>query len=434
MSAVRGAKAQVSLAALSLLTNALGYGFTVVMSRALPVSRFGELAALVGVLVTASVVGVAWQAVVARRVASGENPSPPRLLTDTALVSVAVAAFVALASPALHTLLAVDGLGALFWLALAMVPTTFAYGLQGLVQGRERLVALGWLLAAVQAAKFAAGVVAAVAGGSVPLAFALVAGFTTLVVAVAIPLVSRPRFGRPTFGRSLLGAFARDTGALLGVLLLTSLDLFLARRYLSPDASGLYAAGNVLTRGAFWAPAFVALAGYARFSDPVARPRALRQAAVTLAAVGAVAIAIGWFGRDLIPLVLGTDYRPVTPQLWLFAAQGAALAGLQLCVYAGLAAHDRRPAVLLWTLAVAEVVLVATVGHGDLPSLVTTVTTCSWVTLALTVAVLVRWPRHPRPVAPGAAEDVVDVPAQWAAASQVDPTPTDTSRGTRPSE
>ncbi len=409
MTGMRGARAQAALALLSLLTNVLGYGFTVVMSRALPVSRFGELAALVGVVVTTSVAGTAWQAVVARRVAGGERPEPARLLTDTVIVSLAVGVVVALAVPALRPLLAVDGWSALLWLALSMVPTTFAYGLQGLVQGEDKLVRLGLILAAVQAAKFLAGLVAALTGGSIPLAFALTAAFATVAVVVATPFAARPRFARPTFTRPLLTAFLRDIGALLGVLLLTTLDLILARRYLDPTTSGLYAAGNVLTRGAFWAPAFIALAGYAKFSDPVARPRALRQSALALAVVATVAIAGGWFARDLIPLVLGDGYDPVTPQLWLFAAQGAALAGLQLCIYAGLAVHDRRPAVLLWTLAVVEVVAVVSVGHGSLTTLIATVAGCSWVTLLLTVVVLVRWPRHAGPAID------VDVPVQWAA-------------------
>ena len=424
---MRGAGAQTALAALSLLTNVLGYGFTVVMSRALPVSAFGELGALVGVVVTTSVAGTAWQAVVARRVASGERPEPARILTDTVLVALAVGVVVALAVPGLRPLLAVDGWSALLWLALSMVPTTYAYGLQGLVQGEDRLIRLGLILASIQAAKFLAGLVAALTGGSIPLAFALTALFAAVAVVVATPFAAPPRFGRPTFTRPLVTAFLRDIGALLGVLLLTTLDLVLARRFLDGHTSGLYAAGNVLTRGAFWAPTFVALAGYAKFADPVARPKALRTAAATLAVIAAVAVAGAWVGRDVIPLVLGSDYQPVTPQLWLFAAQGAALAGLQVCVFAGLAVHDRRPALLLWTLAVVEVVAVATVGHGSLTALIGTVATCSWVTLALTIVVLARWPRHGSPVE-------ADVPAQWAAASQVGPTPTDTSSGTRPSE
>ncbi|MHA3702849.1 hypothetical protein ACXR2U_11775 [Jatrophihabitans sp. YIM 134969] len=406
---MRGARAQVALAALSLLTNVLGYGFTVVMSRALPVSRFGELAALVGVVVTTSVAGTAWQALVARRVAGGERPEPARVLTDTVIVSVGVGVVVTVAVPLLRPLLAVDGWSALLWLAVSMVPTTFAYGLQGLVQGEGKLVHLGVMLAAVQAAKFLAGLVAALTGGSIPLAFALTAVFAFVAVVAATPFAARPRFGRSTFTRPLVTAFLRDIGALLGVLLLTTLDLVLARRYLDAETSGLYAAGNVLTRGAFWAPAFIALAGYPRFSDPVARPRALRTAALTLAVMAAGAIGFGWFGRDLVPLVLGRGYDPVAPQLWLFAAQGAALAGLQLCIYAGLAVHDRRPAVLLWTLAVAEVVAVVTFGHGSLTAMIATVAACSWIALLLTVGVLVRRPRHAGPPVD------VDVPAPWTA-------------------
>jgi O-antigen/teichoic acid export membrane protein len=405
---VRTAGAQIALAALSLLTNVLGYGFTVVMSRALPVERFGELAALVGVIVTTSVAGTAWQAVVARRVASGERPAPAQVLSDTLVVAVVVGVVVAVAVPLLRPLLAVDGWSALLWLALSMVPTTFAYGLQGIVQGENRLVRLGFLLAAIQAAKFLAGLVAALTGGSIPLAFALTAAFTAVAVVVATPFAAPVGFGRPTFTRPLVTAFLRDIGALLGVLLLTTLDLVLARRFLDGTGSGLYAAGNVLTRGAFWAPTFIALAGYPKFSDPATRPRALRQAGATWAVMAAGAVLFGWLGRDLVPLVLGSQYRDVTPQLWLFAAQGAALAGLQLCVYAGLAVHDRRPAVLLWALAVVEVVAVATVGHGSVAGLVATVAICSWVTLLLTVAVLVRWPRHRAPV--GTRVDTVDVP------------------------
>lgn len=412
------------LAALSLLANLLGYGFTVVMSRALPVGRFGELSALVGVLVLASVAGTALQAQIARRIAGGERPPAERLLADSAVVGLGVGVVVLAVSPLLRAALDVGSWASLLWLAVAMIPTTFAFGVQGVLQGEHRLVRLGVVLAAVQAAKLAAGIIAGATGGSIPIAFALTAVFTAVVALAAMPLASPFSPGRPTWTRQLVAAWLRDMAAVLGVLVLTSLDLLMARHYLDATASGLYAAGNVVTRTAFWGPAFIALAGYPRFSDPTQRAAALRRAVVTLLVIAAIAVAGAWAAQDLLPVILGNAYRPVAPLALLFAVQGSALAALQLGVYAGLAAHDRRAAGGLWLGAAVEVLLVAMVWHADVRQIITVSTLCSLAMVGLTVALLAGRARRPEAYRS----------AQWAASSQVRPTPTETSSGTAPRE
>lgn len=429
---MRAPGAQAALAVLSLVANLLGYGFTLVMSHALPVARFGELSALVGVLVVACVAGTALQADLARRVASGADLSPARLLGDSVVVAVGVAIVVLLLSPVLWALLDIASWWSLWWLAAAMVPTTVAFGVQGLLQGEHRLARLGVLLALVQLAKFAAGLVAAAFGGSIPLAFALVAAFTTLAALAALPLAGVVRVARPTWTASSTGHWLRDVGAVLGVLVLTSLDLLLARGQLSADDSGLYAAGNVVTRAGFWGPLFVVLAAYPRLSDPATRRDALRRAVVSLGVIGALTVLGAWVGQGLLPLLLGDDYRPVAPIAWLFAVQGAALAAVQLGVYAGLAVHDRRPAVVLWAVALVEVGLVSAFWHDSVEQIITVVTCCS---VALVVAIVALGVVGRGRRADGAPDtDLVAPGPQWAAASQVEPTPTDTSSGTVPRE
>ena len=396
--ASRGAPAwtaTVVVAVGSTTANLLGYVFNAVMSRALDVNGFGELGSLLAVMVVASVPGTALQAVIARRLTTGGGEHG--YLRDTLILAGSVGGAAAVLSPVLREFLNVGSFAPVLWTAGLLVPTTVAFGYFGLLQGAGRFVALATMLTAVQAARVIGSVVAYATGGGTSTALAVATVVTTALVVGAAPLVGHRRIRRPAGTRpALLRDIAADISPILGVLVLSNLDLLLARHFLSKHDSGLYVAGNLLTRAAFWGPAFVVLVTYPRLADPAQRAAALRHGVRMLAVIGTLGLALSVAAGGLIPVLLGrSDYRAVAHIAWLYTSDGLALVGTQFAVFAGLAVHDRRLGRLVWLAAAIEVVVVSAFAHGSIEQIITVAVVTG---LALvTAATVVERRRVPAP-------------------------------------
>jgi hypothetical protein len=379
----------VAVAIGTTLANLFGYAFNAIMSRELGVGGYGELGSLLAVIVVASVPGTALQAVLARRLRAGGDAIHP--VKTTLAVAAAVAAAVALMSPALHAFLGIGSYLPVLWTAASLLPTTVAFGWQGMLQGAGRYVELAGLPIAVQPARIGGAVVAAETGTRSSGALAVGAALTAGVVLAAAPLVlaGLPSTARRVH-RDVLGDTLRDVSPILGVLVLSNLDLLLARHFLDHHASGLYAAGNLVTRAAFWGPAFVVLTVYPQLAVPEQRDRALRRGALTLVVIGALGILASLVAAQIVPLLLGKGYDAITGRVWLFAAEGLALVGTQFAVYAGLAVSDRRLGRLVWLAVVAECILVAAVAHRSIAEIVTVALCCVVTLLAAAVTIELR--------------------------------------------
>ena len=153
---------------------------------------------------------------------------------------------------------------------------------------------------------------------------------------------SWPRGGRPAVGPleglPSLRATAQACGGLLALLLLSNVDLLLARHRLPGDASGAYAVGAVLTKAAFWLPQAVSVVAFPRLADPLVGGRVLRSAVLVLTVLGAAGVAGALLlARPFLVLAFGEQYAGLAGDAPLFVAQGAALALVQLLVYRGIA-------------------------------------------------------------------------------------------------
>lgn len=374
----------------------LGYGFNIVLSRALGPSGFGELSALLAVAILATVPGTAVQAGIARRLAVAPSRHSQRvMLGESILLGVAVAAIVLAAGPLLRTELGIESTASVVWLAASMIPTTVAYGCLGVLQGRRRFLALGCLLLLVQGVRLAAGVFAAVSGTGIGGALAGVAVLTAVVAAVAVAQLGGVAI---TLRVALLrDALARDTGALFGVLLLSNLDVVLARHYLPAHAAGLYAAGNLVTKAAFWGAGFVPTVTYPLLSRSAERAAAIRRGVRLLCGLAVAATLVAAAGASLLPMVLGASYRPVAHLAWLFALQGTALAGVLFAVYAGLAVRRHGLGLAVWLVAGAESAAIAGRWHHSIQEVLLVVVCGSGALLAGAVAAALRRSRATRP-------------------------------------
>jgi O-antigen/teichoic acid export membrane protein len=168
-------------------------------------------------------------------------------------------------------------------------------------------------------------------------------------------------------GREVVGAAV----AILGLLLLANVDVLLARHYLDGEGSGLYAAGAVVTKIAYWAPQFVVTIVFPRLCTTGDRRRLLGGAAAAMAGFGGLLVAGAAAAPHLAAtLPFGQAYLEAGPALPLFAALGTCLALVQLVLFSGIATADPRLNGMLLAAVVAEMALGSLVLHGSVAQIV----------------------------------------------------------------
>ena len=365
--------------------NALNYAFNLVMSRLLGPADYGALGALLALVLVGTVPGVALQAVVARHTtlagrAVGRLWS--RVLVAVVAVGGALGLLALAASPAVAAFLHLPSLGPCLWLAAALLPLPLLSAVQGMLQGREWFGLLAAVLLVAAAGRLAVGLGLVEGGLGVEGALAATAIGSAVAVLVAVPRLRAQGGwehvrrgwrcpGRGSPAAAAAGEVAAAAAGVLGLLLLANVDVLLARHFLPAEASGLYAAGAVLTKIAFWAPQFVVTLVFPRLVTAADRRRLLGRSAAVVAAVGApLVVAAALAPRLAARLSFGEAYLDVGPTLPLFAALGTGLALVQLVLFTGMATADRAMYRLLLAGVAAEAVLVAVFLHDSVAEIV----------------------------------------------------------------
>ncbi|SDJ27192.1 Membrane protein involved in the export of O-antigen and teichoic acid [Frankineae bacterium MT45] len=387
-------RANLWIAFCTTLANIAAYGFNIVLSRPLGPTLFGELVSLLAIYLLIQVPGLGLQAVIARRIAAqhhGDSADVRAIIADSLRISVILAGAVLVCAPALHEFLHISSWWALVWLAATTIPTTVSFAIIGLLQGQQRFFGLGLLILGVQLARVAAGIVTAVSAHTVASAFFwsfILVTIVTVFACVRAVATSEPPV-EPGRVPHLVSVLARDVASILSIYVLSNIDLLLAKHYLSPDEAGsLYGAGNLITKIAFWAPAFIATVAFPRFSRPAERVAAIRKSALLCVILSGVIVLGAAVCAPLVPVILGSDYKPAG-LVWAFALQGAALATVLLGVYASIAVHDRRLTWLTWAVLPIEILVIVFFAHGSSAQILATVCTGS-VFLVLAAAFLER--------------------------------------------
>jgi O-antigen/teichoic acid export membrane protein len=355
--------------------NALNYAYNLAMVRPLGPAGYGALAALLALVLIGAFPGTALQVVVARHTALRGDDE--RALGDlwagalgaTLAAGAGLGLLGVLAAPVVAAFLHLGSLAPALWLAAALAPLPAIAAMQGMLQGRERFGALAAVLLAAAVGKLAAGLALVALGGGVAGAVAGAAAGGALALLIGLALVGVPlarwrwRLRGVVAFRGMLTAGV----AVLGLLLLTNVDVLLARHHLSPRESGLYAAGAVMAKIAFWAPQFVITVVFPRLVTPEGRSRLLGRAAAVVAAGGALLVAGAAVAPRLAVLLpFGREYLEVGPLLPAFAALGTLLALVELVLFSGIAAGDWRDSRLVLAAALAEAALIELLLHDSI--------------------------------------------------------------------
>ncbi|MDG3010279.1 polysaccharide biosynthesis protein [Rhodococcus sp. D2-41] len=373
----------------SMTANVAAYLLHLVAGRFLQPDGYGEFASLLTAQLVIAVPALALQTVVAREVARGADPAGARRLGYRCTVIAAL-----LAAAATPLCAAVLGTGE--WTAAAALvaaPLLVLLGAeQGLLQGQGRFGPLSAVLAGAGLARVIPGVAVLWAGGG-PAAALLAGAVGTAVAAGAAHLMARTGLQSglridPAGRTAGVVAVLLASQVQLVLVVLTSLDLIVARAVLDEDHAGLYAMGAIATKAAFWLPQAVGVVLYPRMANPDHSARAVRTALLVLAGVGVLAVLAAAVAAPLVPLLVGDAYRPVTGLLWLFALEGAILALLQGALLSTIARERTGFAGVAWVGVAVEAVVLPLA--GSVTALLVSAVACAAVTTAVVTALVLR--------------------------------------------
>jgi len=394
------ARAGVLLGVASVLSNALGYGLTVLLTRSFGPAEYGALGALLGVGLIGGIPAGALTYVLARRTAAAELPAGANERAGLRLsitVGAVVGGLVIVLAPVADAFFHLGSPWPAFWLGVMLLPYSVQGALLGGLLGHERYTAFaaGQLLTAL--ARFAAGVATALLALSVAGAMAALAVGTFAAAAGLWWMCGPASWSVPGRSRDLLADLARACSAIAGVIVLSNVDLLLARHFLSREESGAYALAALFGKACLWGAQFVPALVFPRLArDGSGRGLLLRSAAAA-AGVGAAGILVASVAAGPVVRVIAGDdpgYAEAVNLAVPFAILGTLWALVQLALLAAVAAGDPRPGRLLRVVVAVEALAIA-VGPHDSPAGILAVSLVCTGVLAVAATLLVLRDRIP---------------------------------------
>lgn len=394
------ARAGVLLGVASVLSNALGYGLTVLLTRSFGPAEYGALGALLGVGLIGGIPAGALTYVLARRTAAAELPAGANERAGLRLsitVGAVVGGLVIVLAPLADAFFHLGSPWPALWLGVMLLPYSVQGALLGGLLGHERYTAFaaGQLLTAL--ARFTAGVVTALLALSVAGAMAALAVGTFVAAAGLWWMCGPASWSVPGRSRDLLADLARACSAIAGVIVLSNVDLLLARHFLSRQESGAYALAALFGKACLWGAQFVPALVFPRLArDGSGRGLLLRSAAAA-GGVGAAGILVAAVAAGPVVRVIAGDdpgYAEAVNLAVPFAILGTLWALVQLALLAAVAAGDPRPGRLLWVVVAVEALVIA-VGPHDSPGAILAVSLVCTSVLAVAATLLVLRDRIP---------------------------------------
>jgi O-antigen/teichoic acid export membrane protein len=304
--------------------NGLNAVFQLAMARILDPAEFSLLAALFTVVLIAAVPPLAFQATVARevatRLADGEPVEAGRTMRGTLRSALIwTLGLLALTGIVLIPLAAAIGLHRSIPFAATAATASIALGVPvvwGGLQGSGRFLELSGAHVTYAGTRLAAGLAIGLAGGGAGAVMAGVAGATALTVLLSLlplrALLEAAR-GLPVHARGL--ATRSNAAAALGLTTLTALtstDLLVAKLAFGGHVAGAYAAASIGARVLLLVPVAVTTVLFPRVAtlrDPARERRHLLGGLTAVAGVSALLVAVLWpLARPLLDLTFGSGY------------------------------------------------------------------------------------------------------------------------------
>ncbi len=351
-------------------SNLLGYLMVLLLTRSLGPADFGGYTALSTYGVLLAIPAGAFQVVVARRV-TGDTQERTSGLSSALLLGAGTFAITCLLAPVLTDAFHVSSVWSAVFLA-GMLPSMMLTGcFQGILLGRERLDRLSLLYLVNALTRLGAAALAAARGFSVVQVFAVMCLAGAITATAGAALTAGELRTLPRTGHDLTLEMVRSNSTLAAFVVLTNVDVLLARHFLSPHESGGYALASTFGRAMCWGTQFIALIVVPRMrgADPT---RALLRA-------GALVLGIGVLGAGLIALspagwislAGGSEFSSYGRLALVCVALGVAWALAQVWLFSEMGSNSGALGALTWVVVAAEFVVIWVWAHHSAGQIVT---------------------------------------------------------------
>ena len=368
----------------------LAYAASVIAARLLVPAEFGAFGAMQGITQIGTPIGLAIQAIAARRLVKNSANKHHDLLKFGLEVSIAVMLATLLISFPLSSIFNIDYLVLVLTIG-AIAPFVFISTQLGIAQGKEFYLKLAGIYIVFGIGRS----ISAIVGLFVyPELISVGIGFFggTLLSAIVAHFIlgNSKKFWKTDRADKSVKELWKATQALFALYVLVNIDVLLARIVLTPEESGIYTAGMLVAKIAFFMPQAITVVLFPKMGRNDSS--ALRLAVLGTSLIGAIYIGVTYFDSEFVVNAIGgSGYSVLYSEVWLFAIEGSLFAVLQVLLYGRIAREDTKVSVLLWVASIIATVSVWLVAND---SVVTVVWTLIGVTFVLVVVAAITELRH----------------------------------------
>ena len=368
----------------------LAYAASVIAARLLVPAEFGAFGAMQGITQIGTPIGLAIQAIAARRLVKNSANKHHDLLKFGLEISIAVMLATLLISFPLSSIFNIDYLVLVLTIG-AIAPFVFISTQLGIAQGKEFYLKLAGIYIVFGIGRS----VSAIVGLFVyPELISVGIGFFggTLLSAIVAHFVlgNSKKFWKADRAEKSVKELWKATQALFALYVLVNIDVLLARVVLTPEESGVYTVGMLVAKIAFFMPQAITIVLFPKMGKNDSS--ALRLAVLGTSIIGAIYIGVTYFASEFVVNAIGgSGYAELYSEVWFFAIEGSLFAVLQVLLYGRIAREDTKVSILLWAgsiIAAISVWLIAT------DTIITVVSSLIVVTFILVIVAATTELRH----------------------------------------
>ena len=368
----------------------LAYAASVIAARLLVPAEFGAFGAMQGITQIGTPIGLAIQAVVARRLVKNSQNKHHDLLKFGLEVSIAVMILTLIVSFPLSSIFHIDYLVLVLTIG-AVAPFVFISTQLGIAQGKELYLKVAGIYIVFGIGRSISAIVGLLIYPElISVGIGFFGGTLLSVIFAHYILGNSNKFWKTVRAEKGVSELYKAAQALIALYVLVNIDVLLARIVLSPTQSGVYTVGMLVAKIAFFMPQAITVVLFPKMGKNDSS--ALRLAVLGTTLIGSAYVGFCYFASEFVVNAIGgSGYSELYAEVWMFALEGSLFAILQVLLYGRIAREDTKVSILLWAgslIAAVSVWLIA------IDTVITVVSSLIGVTFILVIIAAVTELRH----------------------------------------
>ena len=325
----------------------LAYAASVIAARLLIPAEFGAFGAMQGITQIGTPIGLAIQAIAARRLVKNSANKHHDLLKFGLEISIAVMLATLLISFPLSSIFNIDYLVLVLNIG-AIAPFVFISTQLGIAQGKEFYLKLAGIYIVFGIGRSVSAIIGLfISPELISVGIGFFGGTLLSAIVAHFILGNSKKFWKTDRAEKSVKELWRATQALFALYILVNIDVLLARIVLTPEESGIYTVGMLVAKIAFFMPQAITVVLFPKMGKNDSS--ALRLAVLGTSLIGTIYIGVTYFASEFVVNAIGgSGYSELYSEVWLFAIEGSLFAVLQVLLYGRIAREDSKVSILLW--------------------------------------------------------------------------------------